>query len=727
MVKIWLFTKTDWSGIKVSENIIQYVNAAAAGDTDAMAKLYSKTLKGSYFLATKLCTVEEQAVNITKAAYARAFSNIEKLKKPEAFEIWMKQNVAAVYKEGVKFVFGDADAGAQESSSEFLPEDVLDDEEKLTIVDKAISSLKPELKTAIILHYNNGMPVPALAKFLGVSESTANALLGKARAEILSLSGLEASPSEPSGTLPVLTRIFQKLAVETKIENSVVRDIFIYAMDAYENSKPVPVTPAIEPAVEEEHTAAEEETEAEEAEEKAEEITAQEAEAPAEEPAQPDNVIDFKQRINDILSAPSAPAAVPEESEEAVVPEEIEEAVVPEFKPAPASQPEYDINEFADRNHESVSTQKANKKPFNTKTIVIAVAALAIIIALIAGISKLASNDESKTPVDSSAGSTAGAEESAAFKWVAGGFEECTEIEYLDENCASFKSVTTGKYGLIDYQGNVILQPNYDGFVRCGNGKDYTNKGSYHSLVVIGNENYEFSVDNGVVTISDTPHGSHGVDADPLGDTAYDERDRYFNGYAAARKDGLWGYVSQDKDKRVIKYQYEAVNDLESYEASSSDYCRPVSDTGLIPVKKDGMMGIINLDNDVIAEFEYSNILPGSNGVFIACKAGTWGVILTGNAINSFAGVNITVENVPSDVPSADEPAEGRFVVVDPDGANVRSDAGSDYDLLGELSEGDIVEGYAIKEAENGKNWLCIKYNGEYGWVSMAMLEEDGI
>ena len=721
MVKMWLFTKIDWSGIKVSENIVQYVNAAAAGDTDAMAKLYSKTLKGSYFLATKLCTVEEQAVNITKAAYARAFSNIEKLKKPEAFEIWMKQNVAAVYKEGVKFVFGDADAGAQESSSEFLPEDALEDAEKLTIVDKAVSSLKPELKTAIILHYNNGMPVPALAKFLGVSESTANALLGKARAEILSLSALEASPSEPSGTLPVLTRIFQKLAVETKIENSVVRDIFIYAMDAYENSKPVPVPPAIEPKAEAEADEAQEEIKEEPAEINAEEAAAEE-EAPAEKPAQPDNIIDFKQRINDILSAPAVPAASEEAEEDAA-----EEAVVPEFKPMPVSESEYDINEFAARNHESIPAKNQNKKPVNTKTIVIAVAALAIIIALIAGIGKLASNNDETNTDNPAVTTTAGAEDSAAFKWVAGGFEECAEIEYLDENCASFKSVTTGKYGLIDYQGNVILQPNYDGFVRCGNGKDYTNKGSYHSLVVIGNENYEFSVDNGVVTISETPHGSHGVDADPLGDTAYDERDRYFNGYAAARKDGLWGYVSQDKDKRVIKYQYEAVNDLESYEASSSDYCRPVSDTGLIPVKKDGMMGIINLDNDVIAEFEFSNILPGSNGVFIACKAGTWGVILTGNAINSFAGVNITVENVPSDVPSADEPSEGRFVVVDSDGANVRSDAGSDYDLLGELSEGDIVEGYAIKEAENGKDWLCIKYNGEFGWVSMAMLERDGI
>ncbi len=690
----------------MSENIIQYVNAAANGDTDAMAKLYSKTLKGSYFLATKLCTVEEQAINITKAAYARAFSNIDKLKKPEAFEIWMKQNVAAVYKEGVKFVYDDADAGAQEMSSEFLPEDILEDEEKIEIIDKAVSSLKAELKTAIILYYNNGMPVPALAKFLGVSESTANALLGKARAEILSLSGIEASPADLSGTLPVLTKIFQKLAVETRIENSAVRDIFIYAIDAYENSRPVVSAPAV---FEETESAVNEDIEAV----KQEEVSEQNAE--------PDNVVDFKQKINEILSA-SAPVAEIEKAED----KDVEtEAVVPEFK-APAVNTS--LNEpFMARNHESVSSQPQKKSPLNKKTIIIIVAAILALVVLCFGIGKIASNKDDNPSVVPNNTTTEKKEDPSASKWVAGGFTECSEIDYLDENCAVFKSVTTGKYGLIDYEGNVILQPNYDGFVRCGNGKDYTGRNSYHSLVVIGNQNYEFSVNNGVVTVSDIPHGSHGVEADPLGNTSYEERDRYFNGYAAARKDGLWGYVSEDKDKRVIKYQYEAVNDLESYEASACDYCRPVSDTGMIPVKKDGMMGIINLDNDIIAEFEYTNILPGKNGVFIACKAGTWGVILTGNAINSFAGVNLTVQNTPSDVPNADEPAEGRFVVISEDGANVRSDAGSDYDLLGELSEGDIVDGYAIKSAENGKKWLCIKYNGEYGWVSMNMLEPDGI
>ena len=180
----------------MSENIIQYVAAASNGDTDAMAKLYSKTLKASYFLASALSNDKDAALEITKKAYAKAFCTIDKLKKPEAFEIWMKQNVALVYKENAKFVFGDADAGAVENSSEFLSEDAYNNEQISAKILEAVSALSPELRAAVVLHYNNGMPVNVLAKFFAVSESTANALLGKARSEILSAAELDSSSAE---------------------------------------------------------------------------------------------------------------------------------------------------------------------------------------------------------------------------------------------------------------------------------------------------------------------------------------------------------------------------------------------------------------------------------------------------------------------------------------------------------------------------------------------------
>lgn len=724
----------------MSENIVQYVTAACNGDTDAMAKLYSRTLKASYFLASTLSCDDSDAVDITKKAYAKAFCTVDKLKRPEAFEIWMKQNVAAVYKEGKKFVFADADAGATENSLEFLAEEVFEDEEKSEAVLKAISELRPELRTALVLHYNNGMPVNALAKFLGVSESTANALLGKARALVLSAAGLEAANSA-SSMLPVLTRILQRSAVATAIDNSVVRDVFIYAIDAYEASKPAEVAAPVQeeqPAAEEAAPVVEEKEEAPVEEKPAEPV--QEPEAPAD-----SNVIDFKQRISEILSKEQIPSAA-EEAQPAEAEEPAEELNIPEFVPAPVTDIDKAVEHFSDYEEEKgeeESDEPAKKKfslPFdikkiNKKTLGIICAALVVLIVICVAVSKLAGSDEP----DVSSGSTNSSDTvdvmASGYKWVAGGFAECTEIEYLDENCAVFKSVTTGKYGLLDYQGNVILQPLYDGFRRCATGRDYDNSGLYHSLVDFNGQEYEFSVLNGVVTISETPHIDHSVSdktlSDVSGNTAYDERDRYFEGYAAARKGDKWGYVSRDRDKKVIGYEYEAVNEFEtSLDSAGSDYCRPVTG-GLIAVKKDGVMGIIDLEGETVVPFEYSNIMPGSNGVFIACKGGAWGVILVGDAVTTFAGVNISVDPVSPDVTDEDTTSSQSgltsYTVVDEGGANVREGVGSDYDVIGELDFGDTVVAYDTDTADNGNKWIKIKYNGEYGWVAMSNLEEEGV
>lgn len=741
----------------MSENIIQYVAAAGNGDTDAMAKLYSRTLKASYFLASTLCGDKQEAAEITKKAYARAFCNIDKLKKPEAFEIWMKQNVAAAYRETHKFVFADADAGAVENSAEFLPETVLMSDELSEKVLSAVTSLRPELKTALVLYYNNGMPVQVLAKFLGVSDSTANALLSKARSCVLSNSGVVLSTESAEGILPVISRLFQKKAAETVVENSDVRDIFIFAIEAYSATRPV--QPAAEEPVKADEPVAEEENEIKDEapiEEAAEETSESDDEAkieaeddqPAEEPADesetqeeklPDNVLMFKQRISSILDgqpAESKSEEINSVSDDYNTKSNDENVIdIPELPVKEEGVSEEDLNDFgaisiskpketaAEELPKAIPYEKREKAPIkkpagkkiDPKMIIIAaVAALVIIAVAVFGISKLAGGN------NSGSGTSQGETE---YTWVAGGFSECVEIGYLDENAAYFKSVSTGKYGLMDYQGNVILQPNYDGFVRCSIGREYDETDSYHSLVIIGNNRFELDIANGNVTISEEPHLSHSISTTSLEDTSYDERDRYFEGYAAAKKNDKWGYVSQEKDKKVIPYEYEAVNDLADGETSACDYCRPVTG-GLIAVKKDGKMGIINLDNDVIVPFEYSNIMPGSNGVFIACKDGIWGVIVTGDAQNTFKGVNFVVETLPPEVTGVDdENALGKYKITSDDGANVRSGAGSDYDLVGELDYGDIVVGYSTKEADNGNRWLQIKLNGEYGWVAMSMLE----
>lgn len=691
----------------LSENLVPFVTAAAAGDTDAMGKLYAKTLKGAYFLATLLCDPEDAPAEIVKQAYAKAFCNLDRLKRPEAFEIWMKQNVAGAYKDSKNFVFSEADGAAQPVTAEFLDASVLSDPAMANAVVQAVAALKPELRTALVLHYNNGMPVQALSKFLGVSDTTANALLSAACAQVVAATGAPTSAVEPAGGLPVLTQLFQSLCAQMTVVTSDVRDIFIYAKDAFEKYQAAKAAQAAAPSA----------------------------------AVDPNSAQYFKQRIHESLNA-EAPEAAPAVSIPAVqVPEtpETAETIEAESFDSGFRIPEPDEAPIMPEESEPAPAPKPRKRSggitlprsMNLKTIGIVAAALLLVILLCVGIGKAVGKGKEKRGTSDETGTSKVAVLDNTAVWNAGGFSDCTEIQYLDENYCKFKSASTGLWGLMDYQGKVIMQPQFEDFVRCSYGREYdTDRAtpSYHSLVVQNGEKYDFTVESdGSVKIANSPHAAHTVDGDKLETAAYDERDRYFEGYAAARKDGKWGYVNE-KGKKVIPYEYEQVNEMSaSYEASCCDFCRPVTG-GLIAVKRGGMMGIIDLKNNTVANFEYSNIMPGKDGVFIACKAGTWGVILVGNAQNTFPGVNMELNdnNIDVSTPGGNGgTATGtKYKVSDYDGANVRDGAGTSNDWLGELDYGDEILVVGFETADNGNDWAKFEYDGQTAYVAMSKLEK---
>lgn len=703
----------------MSDNIKELVEKASNGSVDAMAKLYSLTLKPSFFLANELCADEKAAEEIASKAYARAFCNISKLKKPESFELWMKQNIAVAYKESKKFNFDDSETVNDDGSTEFLSENTLSDNEKIISVSEAVKALKPELKAVTILHYNNGMSVANLAKLLGISEETVNAFLSKARACILLWSGADGADAEKANPVPVLTRIFQLKEAAADVPGESVRGIFSYAFGEYKNSL-VKSTFAAPPSIEDAEPAkAPEDVKAEE-----------EAKTGSDES---DNLISFKQKISEILSQKpeeNASDTAEEKSEESG--EDDDGLVIPElggnqpkFDFMPDTEEKADVKEDTPKKKFNLNIPFLNKidfKKFNfsavtaffkkigIKKIVIALVALVAVIGAIIGISNaVKASKERKAQADI-----------PKSNFVAGGFEDCEELEYLNEYFCVFKSKTTGKYGLIDYDGKLLLQPNYDEFSNCGNGRDYSNRNSYHTIVKVGSVNHEVTYLNGQVNVSEEVYKPLSIVIENLNSKNYVERDRFFEGYAAAQNSkGQWGYISKETDKKVIPFEYQAVNDFTDMQ--SNDYCRPVTG-GLVAVKKDGKMGIINLKNEIIAGFEYENIMPGKNGIFIAKKDGVWGVILTGTAMNSFSGVNLSV-NAAAVVPSGVSSTPIASYVVGEYGANVRSDAGSDFDLVAELKEGDKVDAYARKDSESGSEWVCVLVNGQYGWVSMKTLE----
>lgn len=813
----------------MSENLVQYVIAAGNGDTSAMGMLYAKTLKTSYFLASKLSEGEAQAAEITKKAYARAFCSVDKLKKPEAFEIWLKQTVASIYKDSAKFVFVDADANAQEPTTDFLPEDVLADEEKSARVIGAVSKLTPERRTAVILHYYNGMPVNALSKFFGVSESTANAILGKARADILAYSGIEAPEFPEAASLPVLTRILKEFTDKTRIENDTVREIFTFAIEAYgaakaeaeaaeaaaQESAPVeeaPVEEAAEKIAEEaaeevseeatEEVSAEEPEEAEEepaeetaeaVEEKTEEAADIETEIDEEKARMEDDILSFRDKISAMLGvdmdaesaepeaeceeAPEATEAdaepVAEEPEETVeeaeapveaaiddeafealrrsiegdfeeteqeeefvapVPETVEEpaeeAPVQEESEAVTAGPSFGEMPIPEEPEEKPA-KKADKKSakVNPKIIIAAVAILAIVIVGVVLLVNGGKGDDATTTTTPAADTL-----KVPVEWTAlPELSDYKNIEFLNEKVSSFKE--SGKYGLIDYQGNVVLAAEYDGFKRCSNGRYYgegrLDESGYHILAVKGNATYEVVMMNGVAVVSNEPHADHATSNNTsMSGGDYDERDRYYEGYAAVRKNGKWGYVAQNSGKLVVPYEFEAVNKIPSDDpAAAFDYCRG-SSNGYVAVKKDGKMGVIKIEKEaykVVVDFTYEEIFQGEGGTFLAYNGKEWGNLKIGT-VSSVGGADVPATEATTLPPAVTEPKEisiGKYVVND-DESNIRTSPETDNDdnVITALNKGYEITAFEKKEGGNGSEWVRFEYEGKEAWISSKKLDK---
>lgn len=819
-----------------------------------MGMLYAKTLRTSYFLASKLSGNDAQATEITKKAYARAFCTVDKLIRPEAFEIWIKQIVASIYKDSAKFIFADADANAQEPTTDFLPEEVLADEEKSARVMDAVAKLTPERRTAVVLHYYSGMPVSALSKFLGVSESTANAVLGKARADILAFSGLEAPEFPEAASLPVLTRVLQEFTAKTVVEGEAVREIFTFAIEAYneaktreepaeqettadetteaaeetaeevveETAEEVAEEITEEPAEEEvEEEATEEAEEIEEAEESVEEITEETVEEAEEIPAEEvteekdveaeideekaqmeEDILSFREKISTMLGVdmneePSSDEVAEEEIEETT--EEIEEIVsdesediapaeaeavadgidddvfekirssvegysdvadfgsenepdidfdgdiapaeempaqedalpvtIPSYGELPIEDKPEDTSENIPEKAEAKKTEKKSAK-LNPKIIIAAVAILAVVIVgvvlLVTG-GKGEDTPTTTTPVADTV--------KVPVEWTAlPELSKYKDVEYLNEKVSSFK--VSGKYGLIDYQGNVVLAAEYDGFERCSNGRYYgegkPDEAGYHILALKDNVAYEVVIMNGVVIVGNVPHADHATSNNTsMSGGDYDERDRYFEGYAAVRKDGKWGYVAQNSGKLVVPYEFEAVNKIPSDDPSAAyDYCRG-SSNGYIAVKKDGKMGVIKIEKDaykVVVDFTYEEIFQGEGGTFLAYNGKEWGNLKIGT-VSDIGGADVPATNeattLPPPVTELQEAPIGKFVVND-DETNIRTSPDTDKDdnVITALNKGYEITAFEKKEGSNGSEWVRFEYEGKEAWISSKKLDK---
>lgn len=150
-------------------------------------------------------------------------------------------------------------------------------------------------------------------------------------------------------------------------------------------------------------------------------------------------------------------------------------------------------------------------------------------------------------------------------------------------------------YGFMDYDGNVVIELEYDYLREPTEGLIAAQKdGKWGCIDEKGNEVIQFEYD--------TVGGFH-------------------NGLAIVEKEDKWGVINS-KGKLVIDYQYE-------------DMCS--FGDGFAPFKLNGKWGLIDEDGNVIVESQYEDAVIPYSGIVSVKKDGKWGGIdKTGKTVIQF-------------------------------------------------------------------------------------------
>lgn len=170
------------------------INLARAGEERGYGFLYEKTYKSKYYLALQYMKNEEEAEDVLQEAYIKAFSKLDTLENPEAFQGWLGMIVANTAKNMLAkkrpLLFSALAADDEGEAFEYQIED--DDlevqpelsytrQETRELVHELIDSLSEEQRLCILMFHIEGIPISEIARTMDCSENTVKSRLNYGR------------------------------------------------------------------------------------------------------------------------------------------------------------------------------------------------------------------------------------------------------------------------------------------------------------------------------------------------------------------------------------------------------------------------------------------------------------------------------------------------------------------------------------------------------------------
>ena len=170
------------------------IEKAKNGEEQGFSFLYEKTYKSKYYLALQYMKNKEAAEDVLQEAYMKAFSKLDKLSEPEAFEGWLGTIVAntaknalakknpllftdvAVDNEGEEFTYD-----VEDENPENQPEMAYTREETRELVHSLMDSLSEEQRMCILMFHIEGASISEIAEAMDCSENTVKSRLNYGR------------------------------------------------------------------------------------------------------------------------------------------------------------------------------------------------------------------------------------------------------------------------------------------------------------------------------------------------------------------------------------------------------------------------------------------------------------------------------------------------------------------------------------------------------------------
>ena len=216
------------------EQLTELVMRARSGDHDALEDIFRVCSNQIYFLALKNVKNRDDALDIVQETFISVFKNINKLKSIEAFNAWLCSiaiNKCRKYWRNRKEVLLSGDESHDyieiaEAGDSFIPQSAIESAETRSMIMSLIDSLPDEQRMSVILYYYKRFKVEEIAEIMECPLNTVKSRLFYARKQIkegVDMYEKKGDKIYATGTVPILTRLFEITARENTIRKKYLR------------------------------------------------------------------------------------------------------------------------------------------------------------------------------------------------------------------------------------------------------------------------------------------------------------------------------------------------------------------------------------------------------------------------------------------------------------------------------------------------------------------------